>query len=267
MLDIEFAQLSDPGKSRDHNEDYMGYAVPESEERARSHGWFFALADGVGGHDDGEIASRAAVQHLLKGFREAPRGEPLGGLLMRLAREANLCVYESGKRASPGGTAMATTLVACALRYDRAAVVHAGDSRCYLIREGSAALLTRDHTVANEQQKLGILSARDAADSPNRHVLVRSLGHDLFVNVDVADIQVLPGDVLLLCSDGLHNSVEGSEMAAVAGRPGANLEAAARRLIDIANDRDGGDNISVSISRVRDVERVGMYRGRPYKLR
>jgi protein phosphatase len=97
-------------------------------------------------------------------------------------------------------------------------------------------------------------------------VLVRSLGSDLFVNVDLAEHQVVPGDVLLLCCDGLHNSVEGSEMAAVAGN-GAELNAAARRLIDLANDRDGSDNISVSIMRIRDVERVGMYRGRPYKLR
>jgi protein phosphatase len=86
------------------------------------------------------------------------------------------------------------------------------------------------------------------------------------VNVDLAEHQVVPGDVLLLCCDGLHNSVEGSEMAAVAGN-GAELNAAARRLIDLANDRDGSDNISVSIMRIRDVERVGMYRGRPYKLR
>ena len=136
-----------------------------------------------------------------------------------------------------------------------------------LIREGCATLLTRDHTVANEQLKLGILSAKEFATSPNRHMLVRSLGNDLFVNVDLAELQVLPGDVLVMCSDGLHNSVEGSEMAAVAGH-GADLDnAAARRLIELANDRDGNDNISVSIIRIRDVERVGMYRGRPYKLR
>jgi PPM family protein phosphatase len=266
MLDVVFAQLSDPGKSRDHNEDYQGHFAPETSERAQSHGWLFALADGVGGHDDGEIASRAAVEHLIAGFRDAPRSEPLGGLLTRLVQAANLCVYETGKRASAGGTPMATTVVACALRYDRVAVAHAGDSRCYLIRQGSATLLTRDHTVSNEQLKLGILSAKEAAVSPNRHILVRSLGNDLFVNVDLAEHQVLPEDVLLLCSDGLHNSVEGSEMAAVAGN-GADLTAAAGRLLELANDRDGGDNISVSIIRVRDVERVGMYRGRPYKLR
>ena len=266
MLDVEFAQLSDFGKSRDHNEDYLGYAAPETPERARTHGWLFALADGVGGHDDGEVASRAAVEHLTSGFRDAPKNEALGALLTRLVQAANLCVYEKGKRASVGGTNMATTLVACALRYDRAAVAHAGDSRCYLIRDGCATLVTRDHTVANEQLKLGILSAKEFASSPNRHVLVRSLGNDLFVNVDLAELQVLPGDVLVMCSDGLHNSVDGSEMAAVTGR-GADLNAAARRLIELANDRDGNDNISVSIIRIRDVERVGMYRGRPYKLR
>jgi len=220
----------------------------------------------VGGHDDGEVASRAAVEHLTKGFREAPKNEALGGLLTRLVQAANVCVYETGKRASAGGTNMATTMVACALRYDRVAVAHAGDSRCYLIREGCATLLTRDHTVANEQLKLGILSAKDFANSPNRHVLVRSLGNDLFVNVDLVEPQVLPGDVLVMCSDGLHNSVEGSEMAAVTGH-GAALDNAARRLIELANHRDGNDNISVSLIRIRDVERVGMYRGRPYKLR
>jgi len=266
MLDIEFAQLSDFGKSRGHNEDYLGHAAPETADQARTHGWLFALADGVGGHDDGEVASRAAVEHLTQGFREAPKNEALGGLLTRLVQSANVCVYETGKRASAGGTNMATTMVACALRYDRVAVAHAGDSRCYLIREGCATLLTRDHTVANEQLKLGILSAKDFANSPNRHVLVRSLGNDLFVNVDLVEPQVLPGDVLVMCSDGLHNSVEGSEMAAVTGH-GAALDNAARRLIELANHRDGNDNISVSLIRIRDVERVGMYRGRPYKLR
>ena len=113
-----------------------GMPLPETPEQARTHGWLFALADGVGGHDDGEVASRAAVEHLTSGFREAPKNEPLGALLTRLVQAANLCVYETGKRASVGGTTMATTIVACALRYDRAAIAHAGDSRCYLIRRG-----------------------------------------------------------------------------------------------------------------------------------
>ena len=265
-LDLEFAQLSDPGKQREHNEAYLGHVVPASPARARSHGWLFVLADGVGGTEKGEIASRAAVEHLTAGFREASPSERLSALLTRLAQEANVRIYETGRSHSPGGTSMATTLLACAFRYDRLVVAHAGDSRCYLIRQGQARLLTRDHTVAQEQARIGLITAKEASEASTRHVLSRSLGTDLFVNVETGDIQVYPGDVLLLCCDGLYHSVQSSEMAAVAGR-GGDLNVAAERLVDIANDRDGSDNISVQLIRVRSVERVGIYRGRPYKLR
>jgi protein phosphatase len=226
----------------------------------------FALADGVGGQDRGEVASQAAVEDFVSGFGAAPTSEALGPLLMRLVQEANQHIYEIGKNSSPGGTAMATTLVACGLRFDRVAVAHVGDSRCYLVRQSQAMLLTRDHTVPQEQVRLGLLSAREARDAPTRHLLSRSIGTDLFVNVETSEHQVLPGDVLALCCDGLHHSVEGSEIAALAGN-GGNLNAAAERLVALANERDGSDNISVQLIRVRSVERVGMYRGRPYKLR
>jgi PPM family protein phosphatase len=160
---------------------------------------------------------------------------------------------------------MATTLVACALRYDRATVAHVGDSRCYLVRRGETSLLTRDHTLVNEQVRLGVLSAEEARESENRHMLSRSLGAGLFVNVDIDEHQVLVGDILVLCSDGLHGSVTASEIAAVAGNA-VDLNKAAQRLVDIANQRDGSDNISLQLIRVRSVERVGMYRGRPYRL-
>jgi protein phosphatase len=140
-----------------------------------------------------------------------------------------------------------------------------GDSRCYLVRRGQSNLLTRDHTVVNEQVRLGIISREEAARSESRHLLSRSLGSELFVNVDVEEHQVLVGDVLVLCSDGLHSSVTSSEIAAVTSH-GGDLAAAARRLVDIANQRDGSDNISVQLIRIRSVERVGMYRGRPYRL-
>jgi len=265
-LQVEFAELSDPGKQRGHNEDCLGHAAPASAAEARSHGWLFVLADGVGGTERGEVASQAAVEYVTAGFLAAPGGEPLSALLMRLSQEANAHIYETGRNASPGGTSMSTTLVACALRYDRLVVAHAGDSRCYLIRQGQARLMTRDHTVAQDQARLGVLSAKEAAQAPTRHILSRSLGTELFVNVETSDIQVLPGDVLLLCCDGLYHSIEASEMAAIAGH-GGDLKAAARRLVDLANDRDGSDNISVQLIRIRSVERVGMYRGRPYKLR
>jgi len=265
-MDVEFTQLSDVGRVRQGNEDYLGHAVPGMPERVRSHGWFFVLADGVGGQDLGEIASRTAVETMIEGFRDAMAGEPHGALLGRLVQKANTSVIDAGHASGPTGTSMATTIVACALRYDRAAVAHVGDSRCYLIRQGQSLLLTRDHTVANEHVKLGILSADEAPYSPTSHVLSRCLGNELVVGAEISEHQVFADDVLMLCSDGLHGAVTTSEIAAVAGN-GGDLARAAQRLVDIANQRDGSDNISVVLVRVRSVERVGMYRGRPYLLR
>jgi PPM family protein phosphatase len=183
-----------------------------------------------------------------------------------LVQAANTRVLEAGMAASPGGVAMATTIVVCALRFDKAVVSHVGDSRCYLIRRGHAHLLTRDHTVTNEQVRLGLLTTREASRATTKHILSRSLGNDMVVNVDTSEHQVMVGDVLLLCSDGLHGAVETSEIAAVASH-GTNLNTAAHKLVAIAKQRDGSDNISLQVIRVRSVERVGMYRGRPYKLR
>ncbi|MBZ5578564.1 MAG: protein phosphatase 2C domain-containing protein [Acidobacteriia bacterium] len=265
-LDVEFAQLSDPGRIRGHNEDYLGHMAPETPARARTHGWLFAVADGVGGHDKGEVASRTAIDTVMAGFGGAVAGEPHAGLLERLLQSANLEVYEAGRGASPGGIAMATTMVACALRYDRAAIAHVGDSRCYLVRGNRATLLTRDHTVVNDQVRLGILSAEEAAQSERRHLLSRSLGNDMFVGVETSEHQIYAGDVLLLCSDGLHGAIETGEISSLIARS-SDLESVAAQFVALANERDGSDNISVQLIRVLAVERIGMYRGRPYKLR
>ncbi|HZL55875.1 MAG TPA: protein phosphatase 2C domain-containing protein [Bryobacteraceae bacterium] len=266
MLELEFCELTDVGRVREHNEDYLGSSIPASENEGRTQGWLFVLADGVGGEELGEVASRTAVETVIAGFRAAPKGESHTALMPRIVQKANIRVYETGRAASPGGSRMATTVVACALRYDRVVTAHVGDSRCYLIRHGLAAQLTRDHTVVAEQMRMGILSAREAEEASTRHLLSRSLGNDLFANVETGDHQVHPGDVLLLCSDGLHGPVKGAEMAeTVAWNP--DLEVAARKLVALANDRDGGDNCSIQLIRVRDTERMGMYRGRPYKLR
>jgi serine/threonine protein phosphatase PrpC len=261
MLEIDFAELSDPGRVRVENEDYLGHVAPETPERAQSHGWLFAVADGVGGHEKGEVASRTAIEALLEGFRGAAKAEPLSGLLQNLVRRANTRVLDAGMNSG-----MATTLVVCALRYDRVVVAHVGDSRCYLIRQKEATLLTRDHTVASEHVRLGLLSADEVADAETRHILSRSLGTGLSVNAEINDHQVFPGDVLLLCSDGLHGALSLGDIAgAVSGME--DLDLAARKLVTLANDRDGSDNVSAQLIRVQNVERVGMYRGRPYKLR
>jgi serine/threonine protein phosphatase PrpC len=187
-------------------------------------------------------------------------------LMPRLVQSANTRIYELGRAASPGGSRMSTTIVACAFRYDRVIVAHVGDSRCYLIRRGTASQVTRDHTVVAEQVRLGLLSPREAAEAETRHLLSRSLGNDLFVNVEIDDRQVQVDDVLLLCSDGLHGPVDGTEIGEIV-KWNPDLGTAARKLVALANERDGGDNVSVQLIRVRAVERMGMYRGRPYKLR
>jgi len=265
MLDVEFTQLTDPGRVREHNEDYLGYVLPHASAQLRSHGCLFALADGVGGQQKGEVAARVAVESVLDGFVRAREGEPHKALLTRLVQTANTQVYETG--GSTGSrTAMATTLVACALRFDRAVVAHVGDSRCYLIRSGQPKLITNDHTVVNEQARLGILSAQEAAESTSKHLLTRSVGNDMFVAVEINDVQVEKGDVLVLCSDGLHGPVPGADIADIIAQ-NQYLSTAAERLIALANQRDGSDNVSVQLIRVHDVERTGMYRGRPYKIR
>ncbi len=265
MLEIEFAQTSHAGLVRDHNEDCFGYVQPGSADEARSHGWLFALADGVGGQDRGEVASSLAVDALLTGFRKANGSEPVAALLSRLIQAANTQVFEAGLTTAVGRASMATTIVACALRFDRVTVAHAGDSRCYLIRQGYAVPLTRDHTFSNEQVRLGLVTSREAAKAETSHLLSRALGNEMFLTVETSEHQIFAGDVLMLCSDGLHHSVGSDDIARLTATQ-STLDKTANDLIALANERDGSDNISVQLIRVRSVERVGIYRGRHYKI-
>jgi serine/threonine protein phosphatase PrpC len=270
MLDLEFAEYSDPGMLRDDNEDCLGHVEPETPGQVQSQGWIFVLADGVGGHEDGEQASQLAVETVLEGFRKIPKGVMHVSLLPKLVQEANLAVYDKGHAAAANGAGqrgrtMATTIVVCALRFDSAVVSHVGDSRCYLFREGHLAALTRDHTMAGEQHRMGLISKEEAANGENRHVLTRSLGNELFVAADTVTVNVIPGDVLLLCSDGLHEMV-GDEQLEQMLNTKKDLEVSAKAMVAAANEAGGHDNVSVLLVRVRSVERMGLYRGRPYRL-
>jgi len=260
MLKLEFAELTDVGRARAHNEDSLGHFAPPSSMEAKTHGWLFALADGVGGQDRGEVASRLAVETMLRAFGSAPASEGHSAVLSRAVQRANTAVFEAGHGA------IATTIVACGLRFDRAVVAHVGDSRCYLIRRGRIQQLTRDHTLANEQAKLGLISGREAASASNKNLLSRSLGINMFVSADTSEHELAAGDLLVLCSDGLHGPVKERELAHAA-TSSRDLKMAAHKLIDIANELDGGDNVSVQLIRIVEVEHMGMYRGRPYRLR
>ena len=270
MLDLEFAELSDPGAVRKDNEDCLGHVLPETPAQVQSQGWIFALADGVGGHEDGQQASELAVETVLDGFRKIPKGVMHVSLLPKLVQEANVAVYDKGhaaaeKGAAKRGKSMASTIVVCALRFDSAVVSHVGDSRCYLFREGHLASLTRDHTMAGEQHRMGLISKEEASTGENRHVLTRSLGTELFVAADTVTVNVIPGDVLVLCSDGLHGMVADEALEQIL-RIKRDLEEAAKTMVAAANEAGGHDNVSVQLIRVRSVERMGLYRGRPYRL-
>ena len=262
MLDLEFAELSDVGKVRDHNEDFFGHAAPLATDHGRSQGWMFALADGVGGQDRGEVASRLAIETLQSGFRDFRSNEAPSAYLQRLVQAANLKIYETAAATGRGGSNMCTTVVACLMRYDRVVVAHVGDSRCYLIRRGVAERLTQDHSLVGEQLRMGLISEEEAATSDRRHVLSRSLGANLFVNVDLDEHQLLPGDVLVLSSDGLHGSLTPAEIAIIVGQ-NDDLGQASHKLVSLALEKDGGDNTTVQLIRIKSVERMGMYRVSP----
>ena len=271
MLDVEFAELSDPGRRRGHNEDYLGHFVPASPAQVQSQGWLFALADGVGGQEKGEVASRLAIETVLAGFRKIPKGVMHVSLLPRLVQDANHAVFDAGNTDSDpnadagDGRRMASTLVLCAMRFDSAVISHVGDSRCYMFRSGKLASLTHDHTIVDEQVRMGVMSRATAATHPNRHKLTRSLGGEMFVAADTITVNIMPGDVLLLCSDGLHGYTPDATIEQTL-RSTKDVKEAAAALVAAANTAGGHDNISVQIIRVRTVERMGLYRGRPYRL-
>jgi protein phosphatase len=265
MLDVVFGQASDPGKIRTNNEDAMGSFIPNSRHQTRSHGFLFAVADGVGGLDLGEVASSTAVSVLTQEFEQAQGDAMLISLLPRLVQHANAAVHDRTLAPEFRGKKMATTVVACALRHDQAVVSHVGDSRCYLVRNGHAKQITQDHTWVNEQRKLGMISADEIAQSESRHVLIRSLGPEMFVSPDTTALTLQPGDILVLCTDGLHDEMSAGMIAQIAAQPKA-ADEIARELVAKALEIDGNDNTTVQVIRVRSVEQVGMYRGRPYRL-
>jgi protein phosphatase len=215
--------------------------------------------------DLGEVASAKAISVITEEFEKAQAGTMLISLLPRLIQHANAAVHDCTLAPEYRGKKMATTLVACALRYDQAIVSHVGDSRCYLVRNGKAKQITQDHTWVNEQRKMGLISASEAAESESRHVLIRSLGPEMFVSPDTTAVTLLAGDVLVLCSDGVHDELKETELSVIVSQ-NKNIDEIARELVARAVEIDGNDNTTAQVIRIRSVEQIGMYRGRPYRL-
>jgi protein phosphatase len=228
---------TDTGRQRRDNEDCAFARAP-----------VFVVADGMGGAQAGEVASRLAVETFAQGLPDAGTAEER---LSQRAQEANRRIYELAT-AHHERAGMGTTLTAAFLTDSELAIAHVGDSRAYLFRDGSLERLTQDHSLVDELVRRGKLTEEQAAEHPQRSIITRALGPEPTVEIDTWTYPVRAGDVLLLCSDGLTSMVPEERLEQIlASAP--DLKAAAQALIDEANAAGGRDNITVVLSRIEDV--------------
>ncbi len=223
------AGATDTGHKRRRNEDAYVLEPP-----------LFAVADGMGGHQAGEVASRLAATAL------RDEVEPEGGeeRVEALIREANRRIWQHSTE-DVNASGMGTTVTVALVEDDRIAVGHVGDSRAYRIRDGRIEQLTDDHSLAGELERSGKLSAEEARAHPQRSVITRALGTEPDVEIDTFTVEGRPGDVYLLCSDGLTSMVDDAAILAVLEAKRGDLEVAARELVRAANRSGGEDNITV----------------------
>src|SRR5437588_11205567 len=229
---------TDTGRQRRGNEDWAFARAP-----------VFVVADGMGGAQAGEVAAQLAVDAFAHGLPDS--GSPEERLASRV-QEANQRIWEQSRtRREQAG--MGTTLTAAYLDDSELAIAHVGDSRAYLFRDGSLRRLTQDHSLVDELVRRGKLTEEQAAEHPQRSIITRALGAEPTVEVDTWTYPVRPGDVLLLCSDGLTSMVTEEQVEEILASSDS-LKAAAQGLIDEANAAGGRDNITVVLFRVEDVE-------------
>jgi len=249
---LEVAVCSDPGLVRSHNEDAvfadagLGIAI---------------LADGMGGYNAGEVASGMATTLLASNFSrfipihtEGMEGHGDADFVERYVADevamANSAIFNAA-RSQPRYAGMGTTLVLAWFYDNRMSVAHVGDSRLYRLRGKSFEQLTRDHSLLQEQLDSGMITPEEARYSQNRNLVTRALGVDPDVQTEIHAHDLQVGDIVLLCSDGLNDMVEDSEIALTLETLGGNLKLAADQLVHMANENGGRDNISVILVKVR----------------
>jgi PPM family protein phosphatase len=226
------AGVTDTGRRRRQNEDSFVHEPP-----------IFAIADGMGGAQAGEVASRLAAAVLEEAEGSQPSGE---ARVAELIQEANRRVYErSNEDAAVSGMGTTMTVALLDAAAGTVAIGHVGDSRAYLVRDGELEQLTEDHTLVNELLKSGKLSPEEAVVHPQRSVITRALGTEADVDVDTFTVETRPGDVFLLCSDGLSSMISDGEILGLVRSGNGDLDAALRGLIQAANTSGGDDNITV----------------------
>lgn len=239
---MELSICSDVGRVRSNNEDsYL--AVPPWCEPALSIGRsLFAVADGMGGHSGGEVASSLAVRALDRWLAGCPGGDLAGSLLETAFGEANGAVWEYA-RSHPELSGMGTTLTALLVNGQRALLGHVGDSRAYLLRKGVITQLTNDHTLVAEQVRQGRLSPEEAHTHPARHILSRALGVREFINVETRLLDLETGDVIMLCSDGVTGFVTDDRLRERLGQ--TPFKEVGPAIVQDALDGGGGDNATL----------------------
>jgi serine/threonine-protein kinase len=243
---------------RPHNEDSVSFWESDDEQEKQVRGAIALLADGVGGHGDGEVASRLAVETALKVFRNAEAATTGNQLLWRVFNEANLAVYDA-RMEGETATRMATTLTVALFRRNEVAIGHVGDSRAYLVRQGQIRQLTSDHTYVAMQVKMSLISKEEAMSSDLRSMLTRSVGQNPTVQVEYNREILRDHDTVIQCTDGLHTCLTEHELRDCVNR--MSPAAACEHLVRLAEKRGSQDNISVQVVRVENVPRVGYYRG------
>ena len=254
---IEVSSQSDIGCLRTNNEDSFGYWEPEDDDQFLRKGRLAVVADGMGGYEGGQEASRLAVETLMAVYRDYGGDDPQAALV-----EALQAAHEQIRQysfAHPELRGMGTTCTAAAIvrvadgsaHYDALYYVHVGDTRLYLIREGQITRVTRDHSYVGRLVEAGMISAEQAETHPQRNILTAALGTnpDLVMDSPGRPEPLRPEDVLLICSDGLWGQMRDSEILDAVENKSA--EQAGRKLIDLARERGGPDNITVEILRLR----------------
>jgi len=238
---FELALLSDVGTTRPDNEDSCGHFVESPDSVV------FAVADGVGGYEGGEVASRMAIDIALEAYRESPPAWGAAKRLYRAITRANIEIHDKALTVPELGR-MGTTMTAVAVEKGMLSAVHVGDCRLHLIRHSQISVVTKDHTMIADRVRMGVMSAARAKNHPDRGVLLRSLGRELIVSIDRIAMPLLERDRLILCSDGLYNVLDDNELESLTR--GVNAETACRKLIDSANERGTADNLTCAVFRM-----------------
>ncbi len=253
---VDIAGLSDIGRRKKKNEDSYGVYRDDAEGlRLFRNGTLLCVADGLGGHVGGEIASRLAVSILRDMLKEPPPPAEVDGeegllaLLKTYTQKANESIFQTNKDQVREGRPMGTTLLTALIIQRKIYIANVGDSRCYHIRDGDIIEHTEDHSWVDEQVKLGLMTRSEAETDNRKNMVTRSVGTHPEVEIDTYKWHIVPGDTLLLCTDGLINMVKDSVIIEEF-RKNASPAEIAQRLVKLANENGGKDNITVVIADV-----------------